>query len=840
MSDHDIARHDDIERPLAEFERLRFEADGALAPEAVAAFRRLDAYAAGKAITTLVARLADLERSSRRTAADAVDNLIADASRVNQLVVLDVRGLVGLYRLTARDGSREEVADLAVRLLLQVDRSEVVAAIPSSVEGLALREDLVAALDRQSGVDTPLTSGAITWADSASNATMSSEAERRAPMSQPPPVTGVTVGTPAPRPETWPAPAGSATGSAASGRAAAGPPTRGTVIPAARQPTTRDVSAEASPPPPPPPPPAPSRGLGGVVAAIRAWTSRNPKRSAKLEYGGDTIELGGMTEADERRAIEEWMARQRSAGQPRPSAGEAYKAYGLLECAETVAPGQTFPLRLGLSERPAVGVSGGPFTPPVPIEPYAIDIKLFADGFDLRPGEEWRHSLRIDPENLYPTMVVHLTARDLPGEMADREITATFSIEGETLGFAKRNVKVSADASVLADVTGKPQRATGANIAAPTGEPKAHVTVTIKRGLAPGVLMWGVESDLPGVGLPKDRETTSYIGDEPKTFAMTIIRTLFTKGKQAGLFNLLQGIGLTVHDQMPKAVREALATAAKAVGPEKLLILLLTDEPYVPWELATLDEPFDPAAPNYLGAQANVGRWILEDGEPTDAPRRVSASSMAVVWGVYQSPTLPRLEAAEQEAELLRTHYRAASVDAQPDPVTLLLDGTPPADIIHFAVHGKYDPGSPGEGIYLVSGAPIGPIEIRGHNLKARAPFVFLNACQVGSAESLLGDYSGIAQAFLKVGASAVVAPLWSIDDVVAQRIALEFYRKALAPADDTAAASPAEPPPVADLLRQARADLATHAGDVSATYLAYQFYGHPTMRLSWAEQPGG
>ena len=60
-----------------------------------------------------------------------------------------------------------------------------------------------------------------------------------------------------------------------------------------------------------------------------------------------------------------------------------------------------------------------------------------------------------------------------------------------------------------------------------------------------------------------------------------------------------------------------------------------------------------------------------------------------------------------------------------------------------------------------------------GSDLTVRAPFVFLNACQVGSAGEMLGSYNGIAEAFLQAGATAVVAPLWNVDDTIAQKIAL-------------------------------------------------------------------
>ena len=512
-----------------------------------------------------------------------------------------------------------------------------------------------------------------------------------------------------------------------------------------------------------------------------------------------------------------------------------YRAYGLLDCKELVLVEETFPLRFGLSETQAAGVAGPPIEVPRPETKYDLQVQLFADGFDLGAGESWHQVLKVSRDELFPTEVVHLTARNLPDKMADRTITATFSIGGETLGVAVRQVRVTKDEAAVVVPAGAPARASGTNITAPTGEPKAHVTITIAKGLGDGVLQWGIVSDIPGVRLPADEPTKTDIGKEPKTFALEIIKELLQLGGDPGLFQLLGGIGDTVHDEVPTAVQEALSIAAAAVAPDRLQVLILTEEPFIPWELAALDTPFDPDAPNFLGAQANVGRWILDPEHPTDPPRAKTVSSMAVVWGVYTN-TLNRLLAAEQEAALLQKQYKAKSVLAEPQPVTTLLDGTPAVDVLHFAVHGKYDPQAAGDGIYLVKGAPLSPLRIRGAKLKGRAPFVFLNACQVGSANTLLGNYGGMAQAFLKAGASAVVAPLWSIDDQIAQDIALEFYRQALVGAGRApgAAAPAAEPPPVAEILRQARVKLFKNAADKSATYLAYQFYGHPTMRLSW------
>ena len=49
--------------------------------------------------------------------------------------------------------------------------------------------------------------------------------------------------------------------------------------------------------------------LGQVIAVVQAWAARSPQRTAKVTIGGDTLELTGMTEADQHKVIGAWMAR---------------------------------------------------------------------------------------------------------------------------------------------------------------------------------------------------------------------------------------------------------------------------------------------------------------------------------------------------------------------------------------------------------------------------------------------------------------------------------------------------------------------------------------------------
>ena len=96
-------------------------------------------------------------------------------------------------------------------------------------------------------------------------------------------------------------------------------------------------------------------------------------------------------------------------------------------------------------------------------------------------------------------------------------------------------------------------------------------------------------------------------------------------------------------------------------------------------------------------------------------------------------------------------------------------------------------------------------------------PFVFLNACEVGRQVPGLAGVGGFAESFIDLGASAVIAPLWSVKDDLAHEIAREFYDRV--GADSTQ--------PFAEIMRSIRA----RAYDPLVgedTYAAYCFYGDP------------
>jgi CHAT domain-containing protein len=202
---------------------------------------------------------------------------------------------------------------------------------------------------------------------------------------------------------------------------------------------------------------------------------------------------------------------------------------------------------------------------------------------------------------------------------------------------------------------------------------------------------------------------------------------------------------------------------------------------------------------------------------------------MAVVAGNYANGSrLSSLPLAVAEAAELVREYGATALRATRSDMRRLLDGAIPGaggvQAIHFACHGMVDSDDPKyAGIYLDDESTLSPVVFRSARVaQSDTPFLFLNACQVGNAGEMLGEYAGFAGEALRGGFSGFLAPLWSVSDAMARDFALEFYRKAFSAT------------PVADILCELRGRYRMNGNGIPrSTYLAYVFYGNPDLRLT-------
>ncbi|MFE5565000.1 CHAT domain-containing protein [Amycolatopsis japonica] len=485
----------------------------------------------------------------------------------------------------------------------------------------------------------------------------------------------------------------------------------------------------------------------------------------------------------------------------------------LLDCPESVDPGRAFDLRVGLSpEIDRTLATAGPFR--VASDAFTLTITLFHDGFTLI-GESSTATIEVTPERPYPAITMHMAADDDPTFLRLRTITAVFAANGIPIGTASRQIRVTGRDGQAQDHSAGSTRP-GDWSFDPAGS-RADVELYLLRGgdRAARRWLWHVRS--PHARIP-DTEDALLVGlDESTAEAMQrFIRGIEQREGRSHLELYLNGvaghIGELVHDR----VWDALRTAADVAGGPPT-VLLVTEDAYIPWELARVPMPWTPDRP-WLGAQAVLGRWpYLGHRSAPAPPAAFDAARMAIVFGTY--PDGIALPAAEAEGKSLKAKYSAAEVLPTIETILAALDGEVPADVLHVALHGNFDAAGDEDGLMMIDGEEYLTPEDVGGVETSPVRLVFLNACQVAQGRQVFGTYAGMAAALVKIGIGGLIAPLWKIDDTVAARIADNFYSDVFAATETPAS-----------FLRRRR------CGGVGgeSTQFAYVFFGHPRLAITW------
>lgn len=272
-------------------------------------------------------------------------------------------------------------------------------------------------------------------------------------------------------------------------------------------------------------------------------------------------------------------------------------------------------------------------------------------------------------------------------------------------------------------------------------------------------------------------------------------------------------------------------------------ILVRSDEPFVPWEIAFLDDPNDAehAQACFLG-ELGLCRWLY--GAVPATRIRIRPGRMRYVVPCYPDPRY-RLSAAEElETPMLDKMGATPVVAHYRDVIAALQSGE--FDLLHFAGHGCGD-GNAANAAVLLEGsfAQVGgeqryvtePLaaSVVAQKAKLRGPdnnrpLVVLNACQVARIGFSLTSMGGFAPAFLgarmgqsrSVGeAGAFVSSLWSVGDEPASVFARTLYEVLQVEGGTT----------IATAVKAAR-EAARAAGD--PTWLAYAVYAHPNCHVEF------
>jgi CHAT domain/TIR domain len=539
----------------------------------------------------------------------------------------------------------------------------------------------------------------------------------------------------------------------------------------------------------------------------------------------------------------------------RPTKPPNRQVYPLVEAPGVVVVEKPFDVTVGIAprrDRKLIGTGGFAVT-----SDMVLEVVLAFDPGSLRVDGESRFTLVMTSTDPYPTRLLRFTALDGDELVRERRIGVHYLRDGAVVGIAWRLIVAVPTADDVAGTPVPPIRERELlDLSSVLIEDPPDLVLAVYRAdtAAVGDYVWSAYPAAAGIVVP-DHKRGENIGD-PTEFSRSIDAEVARTGPGQGraLYDFLIGTGKRIGRKVPSAIQWAIRAVAERAGTRVAAsVLLFTEDPYVPWELAVLSSPLNTELKNspllgmplhtawdnspFLGAHVAIGRWPLTETRPRPIPRRsVEVVGRAVLTARYERVIRwPQLPEAEAEAASIATAY-PGTVTIEPlySKVMDCLRGDPEVDILHVALHGRFDPAGIDQGLVLLApqdGGGYAAQYLKPQHVESvtmpRPTFVFLNACQVGAGQRVLGDYAGLAAAFLSAGASGVVAALWNVNDQVARAVAEQFYQ-----------ALDADRVPVAELLRRIRAQYTWQIAEAqpdgrATTLLAYQLVGHPRLRLT-------
>lgn len=355
--------------------------------------------------------------------------------------------------------------------------------------------------------------------------------------------------------------------------------------------------------------------------------------------------------------------------------------------------------------------------------------------------------------------------------------------------------------------------------------PRTEVDLEIRIRRDGDALHFEAHASDPDAGI-NNVSMTSSLGMEAESFFHSLFTDigglrLDTEEQRQTAESKLKVRGLKVWALFPRELQEILWKRRK----KALTLLIQSDEPHIPWEMAKLQSPApgSRAAGPFLCEAFAVTRWLRGIPQKT----RLPLESMALVV-----PTESDLPQAQQEldeiAALAARHGRQVRVIDPPrrQPVLdVLASGT--QDGLHFTGHGTlFSDDSDGWSLQLDGRTEISAEDLLGEaaNLGRARPLVFLNGCTTGRGGFTLTGPGGWSQRFLEAGAGAFLGTYWKISDGKAREFAVTVYKGLFSGL------------PIGEAVRQARLRLhKKHKGD--PTWLAYTVFAHP---LATCAAPAG
>lgn len=276
---------------------------------------------------------------------------------------------------------------------------------------------------------------------------------------------------------------------------------------------------------------------------------------------------------------------------------------------------------------------------------------------------------------------------------------------------------------------------------------------------------------------PGDRSGQITI-DETATQLATQLRSQVVQIEPGQHLPALRHFGERIWDLTPPSFREVYWAFRRRLG-SNFSIQLVTDEPYIQWELM---KPFNPATgeeADHLMIDHRIARWVRKsDGY---LRQRLPRGAIATFAPTYADHPQYRLPFASVESTRLCRELCAIPCTADRNSfIEMMKNGLPDekVGILHFAGHGNFD--ESGRSGILMEDDWVNRVDVdhRGTILgRNDGTFVVFNACDVGNVAFTLGMVDGWASMFTKREFGGFVAPLWRVADRHASEFVLVFVK---------------------------------------------------------------
>jgi CHAT domain len=248
-------------------------------------------------------------------------------------------------------------------------------------------------------------------------------------------------------------------------------------------------------------------------------------------------------------------------------------------------------------------------------------------------------------------------------------------------------------------------------------------------------------------------------------------------------------------------------------------LAIYSQEPYIPWELIKPQREVGGEEDGFLGATMRIARWK----QAVRFPDPLTVTGFSVIAPVYgpESGSRP-LPGAQAEAQQLIDEFGAETVSGERAVVREMLESSKGIQLIHFAGHGDFDPDAAEISVIRLADSALVPRDLSRARLGQTAhPFVFLNACEVGEQGWALTKIGGWAEAFTDIGFSGFIGPYWAVNDRIARKSSLLFYRSLSAGLT------------VGEAVRQIRLQFYADPDDAGhPSWLAYTLHCQPNIHI--------